>query len=225
MTRVEIPTSGARQRRIKQSHGVDPRWGLLICGAAQAGRQASVVRWAGGNEMCGRLPRVPRIAASDHSASRQTPEQEAAGRESGNHVPFPATSSDSMTVYDLICFCASRYPPCRRAERGLEHDNRYSTVESCRIVPEAAAPAPTETKQCFFWATCFHKQMWHTAVSQCGERAVRATPAPGAWVILNLCLSGLSVYLPRKVEVRVSGCLGCALAAMKPATVFHHTTS
>lgn len=117
MTRVDIPTSVARQRRIKQSHGVDPQWGApYLC--RQAGRPV----WSGGDEMCGRLPRVPRIAASDHSASRQTPEQEAAGRESGNHVPFPATSSDSMTL------CASRYSPCRRTKRGLEHDNRYSDM-------------------------------------------------------------------------------------------------
>lgn len=70
---------------------------LLICAGRQLGSagaidrlsQAGVVRW---ERLCGRLPRIPRLAASDHAASRQTPLEEAAGRESGNHVPFPATT-------------------------------------------------------------------------------------------------------------------------------------
>lgn len=87
--------------------------------------------------MCGRLPRVPRLAASDHAASRQTPDEEAAGRESGNHVPFPATSPESMTVYyDLTWARFLVLPVCSgitaRATLGIAS---WSLVESCLKLP------------------------------------------------------------------------------------------
>lgn len=57
----------------------------------------------------------------------------------------------------------------------------------------------------------------HCSISQCGERAVRAPPS--SWSLEHSELTWMS----GKVEVGVSGV--CSAAAMKPATVFHHTTS